>query len=87
MTVKEEINNNKQLAIYLFIGIGIGIWLSALQALIHYATNTDDVAYLGMGAINFVLGAIIIGIFAFVRLKLESESRAELLKIPEKGAH
>lgn len=84
MTFKEEINNNKQLAIYLFIGIGIGIWLAALQAIIHYITNQDAVEWLGMAAIDFVCGAVIIGMFAFMRSKLESESRSELLRVPDK---
>lgn len=49
------------------IGVGIGVILSAGQALIQYITNTQDPAFLGMGFINLVMGLGLIIAYVVIR--------------------
>lgn len=67
------------------IGAAIGIMGSAGQAMVHYITNPDAVAFLGMAVLNGLLSIVLGAAVFIIAARGYSSMRKELLKIPEKG--
>jgi hypothetical protein len=66
------------------IGVSIGIFLSSLQSLIHYMTDTEDVTFLGMAFLNGVISIILMITILLLMNKRRSDERRDLLKVPDK---